>query len=136
VTGATGEDDTRAIPGHEAGVLDGTAPQIAGQIRHHPGPVGIAFHDAHIPARLRRMAETVEQVEHLLRTQPFRHHQLPARPRTPDRVEHLAPKHRHDHPCRQEKPVAHRHPLPRRGQPTPRDQAVEMRMQTTTLTIP
>src|SRR4030095_12496407 len=86
MTGATGEGDTRAIPGHKARVLDGTTPQVASQIRHHPYTVRIALHDAHIPARLPWMAEPVEQVEHLLRTQPLRHHQLSARPRTQDRV--------------------------------------------------
>ena len=52
MTGATGEGDAGAVVRHQAAVLDGTAPQIAGQIRHHPRAVGIALHDAHIPARL------------------------------------------------------------------------------------
>src|SRR5215468_9643475 len=112
MTGATGEGDAGAVVRHQAAVLEGTAPQIASQIRHHPSPAGIAFHDAHMPARLPRMAETVEQIEYLLRTQPLRHHQLPARPRTPDRVEHLAPKHRHDDPCREQKPMADGLPVP------------------------
>src|SRR5262245_28554069 len=55
MTGATGEGDAGAVVCHQAAVLDGTAPEIAGQIHHHSGPVGIAFQDTHIPARLRRM---------------------------------------------------------------------------------
>ena len=38
MTSATGEGDTRAIPGHEARVLDGTAPQVASQIVTTPTP--------------------------------------------------------------------------------------------------
>src|SRR5215468_12107182 len=62
MTGATGEGDAGAVVRDQAAILDGAAPQIAGQIRHHPGPVGIAFPDVDIPACLRRMAETVEEM--------------------------------------------------------------------------
>ena len=75
------------------------------------------------------MAETVEQVEHLLRTQRLRHHQRPARQRTPDRAEHLAPKHRHDDPRREQKPVADGLPVPVWRHPTTRDQTMHMGMQ-------
>ena len=126
---ATGEGDTRAIPGHEARVLDGTAPQVTSQIRHSPYTVRLALHDAHLSARLPWMAETVEQVEHLLRTQPLRHHQLSARPRTPDRVEPLAPQDRHDDPRRQQKPMADSLPGPVWRHATARDQTMHMGMQ-------
>ena len=53
----------------------------------------------------------------------------PARPGLPDRCQHLAPKDGHHHPGRQQKAVPHGDPLPRRRQPTPRDQAVHVRMQ-------
>ena len=61
------------------------------------------------------------QIPHLLRTQPLRPHQLPASQRTPDRVAPLAPKHRHDHACREQKPVAHGLPVSVWSQPTAGD---------------
>src|SRR5262252_9840656 len=66
MTGATGEGDAGAVVRHQAAILDGTAPEIAGQIRHHPGTVRIALHDPHVPLRLCRVAEAVEEVEPLL----------------------------------------------------------------------
>src|SRR5262249_31991259 len=129
MTSATGAGDTRAIPGHEARVLDGTAPQGARQIRPHPPTVRLALHDAHMPARLSWMAETVEPVEHLLRTPPLRPPHLPARPRTPDRVEPLAPQDRHDDPRRQQKPMADSLPGPVWRHATARDQTMPMGMQ-------
>ena len=57
-----GEGDAVAVVRHEAGVLERATPQIAGRYVT-PGPVGIAFHEVDIPARLRRMAETVEKIK-------------------------------------------------------------------------
>ena len=51
------------------------------------------------------------------------------RQRLPDRGQQLAPKHRHDHPYREQKAVADGLPLPVRGPPPACHETVHVRMQ-------
>ena len=117
---AIGEGDAVPIPCHQPRVLDGTAPQVAGQIRHDARPVTIALHDPHIPPRLRRMTQAVEEVDELLRP-----HRLGQGQRPRAKVCRIAAtifprKTAITTRAGQQKAVAHGHPLPRRRQPTRR----------------
>ena len=131
---AIGEGDAVTVIRHQAGVLDRTAPQVARQIRHHTSAMAIALHDPHMPLRLRRVAQAVQEVEPLLRAHRRGQSQRPARQGLPDGRHHLAPKHGHDHPGGQQKPVADGYPRARWGSPTPRDEAVHVRVQDQRLT--
>ena len=66
------EGDALAVLGHEARVFDRATPEVASQIRHDACTVAIALHDAHVPFRLPRVTQTVQQVEQLLRPHRLR----------------------------------------------------------------
>jgi len=134
--GAIGESDTLTVVGHQARVLEGAAPQIPRQIRDHTSAMAIALHDAHVPPRLPRVPQAVQEVEPLLRAHRLGQGQRPTRHRLPECVHQLPPKDGHHHAGWEEKSMAHRDPLPVRGQPTARHQTVHVEMQTTTVTIP
>ena len=70
------------------------------------------------------MAETVEKIKKLLRAHRLRQPQRVPGKGPPEGVEHLAPKHHHNHACREQKPVAHGLPGPVRSQPPAGHQAV------------
>ena len=72
--------------------------------------------------------------ELLLRSYWLGEGQLATRAGLPDGGQHRAPPHRHHYPGRPQKPVAHGHPSPGRGQPTPSDQAGHVRVQDQRLT--
>ena len=96
----------------------------AGEMAHRAGDVLRAYKEQHgieqnVPRCLRRVAQTVHEVDEWLRSHRFGQDQCSTCAGLVDRGHHLAPKDRHHHPCREEKPVVHCHPLPRRGQPTP-----------------
>jgi hypothetical protein len=80
------------------------------------------------------VTQAVQEVEELLRSHRLGEAQLATRAGLPDGGEHLAPKYRHHHPCRQQKPMAYGHPLPHWGQPTSGNQAVHVRVQDQRLT--
>jgi len=127
--GAIGEGGAVPVPRHKPGILEGAAAQIAGEIRDYPRAVRIALHNPHVPLRLRRVAQAVQEVEHLLRSHRLRQGQRATRQGLPERRHHLPPKDRHDHPCRQEKPIVHRLPVPIWRQATACDQTMHMGMQ-------
>jgi hypothetical protein len=87
--GARGEGDAVPVPRHKPGILEGAAAQLAGEIRDHPRAVRIALHDPHVPLRLRRVAQAVQEVEHLLRSHRFRQGQRATRQGLPERRHHL-----------------------------------------------
>src|SRR5262249_57141777 len=53
------EGDVLAVPGHETRVFDRATPEVARQICHDACTVAIALHDAHVPLRLPRVAQTI-----------------------------------------------------------------------------
>jgi hypothetical protein len=75
------------------------------------------------------MAQAVQKVKHLLRAHRLGQGQRTTHKGLPDRRHHLPPKDGHDHPCREQKPVAHGLPVSIRSQPTAGDQTMEMWMQ-------
>ena len=89
----------------------------------------IALPNVHIPWGLLRVAEPIEKIEKLLGTHGLWQHQRVPGKGPPEGAEHLAPKHCHDHACREQKPVAHGLPVSVRGAPTAGHEAVHMRMQ-------
>jgi hypothetical protein len=126
--------DAVTVNGHQARVVAGTTPQGPRQLRDHSRPMPIPRHDPHLPPRLGRMAETGAEGAPLLGPYRRGQHQCPTRPRPADRGQPLAPQDRHDDPCGPETPVAHSHPLPRRGPPAPRDKTMQRRRQEQRLT--
>src|SRR5262249_23437359 len=56
-----------AVVRHQAGVLDGTTPQVPRPIRHHTSAMAIALHDPHVPLGLLRVTQALQEIEHLLR---------------------------------------------------------------------
>ena len=69
------------------------------------------------------MTQPLEPIAARLRTHRLWQHNLPTGHRLADRVEPLPAQHRHDHPHRQQKPLADRHPVPRGAEATARDEA-------------
>jgi hypothetical protein len=116
---ARGAGDAGAVVRHQTAVLEWAAPQRARQRRDHAGPVALALHDPHMPLGLRRMASAVQEVEPRLRAHRLGQGQRATPQGLPERRHPLPPKDGHAHAGREQKPVAHRHPLPRRGQPPP-----------------
>src|SRR5262245_9633761 len=127
--GTAGEGDAVAIVCYQPAVLDGTTTQIAGQIGHYPSPMAVAFHDPHVPLRLPRVAQAVQEVEQLLRTHRLEKGKRPVCQGVADGREHLAPKHRHDDPRREDKGVPDGRPVCRRGPPPTGDQTVDVPME-------
>ena len=83
---------TRAIPGHQARVLEGTTPQGAGQIRYDARPVPIALHALHMPSRRRRVTQAVQELDNLLRPHRLGQGERPTREGLADRRPHLPQK--------------------------------------------
>ena len=75
------------------------------------------------------MTQTVQEVDERLRPHALGQPQVLPGIRLAYGIQHLAPKHRHHNPRREQKPLADGLPLPVRSQPTACHQAVEMRMQ-------
>jgi hypothetical protein len=103
------EDDLLAIAREQATVGQGPPTQVAGQVDQHPMTIGIALADMYVPLLT---AQLVEEVLHLLPGLPRRGCELPLVQPLTDGLQEFAPEQRHDHSHRQQKPVAHRHPLP------------------------
>ena len=127
--GAIGEGDAVTIPGHQTRVFDGATTQIPCQIRDHTGSVPIALPHVHIPRGLLGMAEPMEEIEKLLGTHGLWQPQHVPGKSPPEGAEPLAPQHRHDRACREQKPVAHGLPGSVWSQPPAGDETMEMGMQ-------
>jgi hypothetical protein len=98
--GARGEGDAGAVIGYQPRVLERAAPQGPCEICDDPGPVAIALHDPHMPLRLRRVTQAVQEVDHLLRPHRLRQGEHPTGTGLPDRVHQLPPTDGHHHPRR------------------------------------
>jgi hypothetical protein len=120
------QDNPLAIPGEQPPLGKRSAAQVTRQIDQYPLPGRITLTDMDIPLRA---AQLVQELLDLLRALAHRQREGALRYPPADGRPQLAPKHRHDHPHREQKPMAHRDPPARVGQASTGHQTVHVWVQ-------